>query len=363
MLPEIGSNFWLDPEENYLPQKNISLSDLGMTGTDEVFLSTGRAAEGLVLDEIERKNPEVKKTAVVPPYTCHTVLEPLYARGYTVYAYPVDDDLRTLPDDLDRILREKEPGIVLMHRFFGFDTLEGCQPVIDHYNERETIFIEDRTQSLFSEHEPFHVDYHIGSLRKWTGMPDGGFAVCREGGFCNKPSEYDLALTEMKVKASAAKYEYLFHNVGSKDDFLKMYSLAEQILDMEERLYKISPVSEAVFLSLDLQECRNRRRDNYSILYNSLKTSERIRPILGELDDESVPLYCPIYANERAALQSALREERIYAPIVWPKSETMPDICQSASELYQHLLCIPVDQRYSGDDMERIVDCIKRNLK
>lgn len=82
MLREIGSNFWLNPNEDYIDEKAVSVEDYGYKGKDSVFLSTGRAAENLVLDVIEKHNPNIKKVAVIPPYTCHTILQPFYDHGY-----------------------------------------------------------------------------------------------------------------------------------------------------------------------------------------------------------------------------------------------------------------------------------------
>lgn len=359
MLPEIGSNFWLNPNEDYSVYNKISLSQFQLKGKDKVFLSTGRAAERLVLEEIKQRMPAIKKIAIVPPYTCHTVIEPFLVHGFLLHTYPVNEKMQTSPTDLEEVIRKEKPSVVLLHRYFGLDTLKGCEDVIRKYSSQGVLFIEDGTQSLFSKHKWIPADYYVGSIRKWTGMPDGGYAICKEGFFHKKPDKYDKLLTNAKLKASYAKYEYIFNQSGNKQDFLEMYGEAETILNAEKRYYLISPVSEAVFMKLDFENIAFRRRENYTILYKALQNIAGVNPVFGELDANTVPLYFPIIVKDRKSLQIKLRDNNIYAPVVWPKPEKMPMVCGNALMLYENVLCIPIDQRYVPADMERIIKCIK----
>ena len=363
MLPEIGSNYWLNPKEDYNKSSRIPLEDFGYYGDDSVFLSSGRSCENYVLDDIEYRNGNINKVALVPPFTCHTVLEPFYKRKYKICTYNISLNLRTSPEDLKRIIEKEKPGVVLIHRYFGFDTFGDVNDIIHHYSSQGVVFIEDVTQSFFSSFEPIFADYYIGSLRKWAGLPDGGLAIVRNGNFRKKPSMYDVELTDVKLAASFAKYQYLKEHIGNKQHYLELYSNAERILSEEKLYYRISPISESVFSKLDLNELIQRRRNNYSYLFERLENESRLNPIMGQLHSNEVPLYFPIYTSDRKSFQLGLSDENIYAPIVWPLPDTSPTICSEASELYEHLICIPIDQRYDLDDMMRIAECIERLLK
>ena len=76
MQSEIGSNFWLSPDDvigsNVIPSPDI----FNCAGSDYVWLSTCRSAIELVIRTIEQRNPNVKKVVCLPAFTCHTVLEP-----------------------------------------------------------------------------------------------------------------------------------------------------------------------------------------------------------------------------------------------------------------------------------------------
>ena len=43
---------------------------------------------------------------------------------------------------------------------------------------------------------------------------------------------------------------------------------------------------------------------------------------------------------------------------MWPKAEECPTVCDEAQELYDTVLCLPIDQRYSLEDMERMAQCV-----
>ena len=120
--------------------------------------------------------------------------------------------------------------------------------------------IEDCTQCLYSDINRSTADFIVGSIRKWTGTPDGGFAVCREGVFGTKPQVADIQLEEAKVKASYVKYRYLFENTGDKAEMLSMYKYAEDLLERQTDFYAISDTSSRVQANLDVDRLKRNRR-------------------------------------------------------------------------------------------------------
>jgi len=357
MLSEIGSNFWLNPNAVLVDRPLGTPEQFNCKGSDYVWLSTGRSAIKYVIETIEERKPGIKKVAVLPSFTCDTVFEPFLKMGYDVYYYPIERNLTTTSDAILETVFKHDASIVLFHRYFGFDTLDGqVDRMCEVIRELGKYSIEDCTQCLYSSIHRANTDFTVGSIRKWTGTPDGGFAVCREGHFSNKPIHPDTVLEEAKVKASYAKYKYLFDHVGGKVEMLGLYRSAEDILDNQERIYAISQMSSKVQANLDRDDLIRKRRENFSFLSNNLKGL--VEPVFS-LEQENVPLYFPMLVKERTLLQKHLVQNAIYAPVVWPKDENQPQQCEGAENAYEHLLCIPIDQRYGTDDMERIIDVIK----
>lgn len=357
MLSEIGSNFWLNPNEPNANQSIGSPEQFDCKGEDFVWLSTGRSAIRYVIQTIEKRCPEINKIAVLPSFTCDTVFEPFLEAGYQAYYYPVGMDLRATSESIKQMAIEHDASVILFHRYFGFDTLDSqIDSLCDKMRKMGKFTIEDCTQCLYSDIDRSTADFFVGSIRKWTGTPDGGFAVCREGVFRTKPKVADIQLEEAKVKASYAKYHYLYENSGDKQEMLAMYRYAEDILDAQKGYYTISDTSSKVQANLDVVELKRKRRNNFNILSAFLKVP--VQPLFPLINGPEVPLYFPILVKDRELLQKHLVKNAIYAPIVWPKSEGQPYVDEGSENAYKHLLCIPIDQRYDADDMNRIVQTI-----
>ena len=357
MHSEIGSNFWLNPTQQ-LQEKPIGTPErFRCCGDDYVWLSTGRSSIKYVIKTIEGRKRDLKKVAILPSFTCDTVFDPFLKSGFEVYYYPVKKDLTVSSDDILKTALDNEASIVLFHRYFGFDTLDRqTDKVCDILRSLEIYTIEDCTQCLYSNIPRANTDYTIGSIRKWAGTPDGGFVVSRRGLLNNRPYKEDHDLVNAKIKASYAKYHYLFDNQGNKSDVLAMYRKAEDILDQQAEIFAISSMSTKVQTNLDINELINKRRENYRVL--SLSLCHQVKQLFTLESNSVVPLYFPICVENRDQLQKHLVENAIYAPVVWPKDDKQPEVCEGSEYLYQHLLCIPIDQRYGFDDMYRITEVI-----
>lgn len=362
MLSEIGSNFWLTPDQQYKDFPIGSPEQFNCKGSDYVWLSTGRSAINFVIKTIEKSDSRLKKVAVLPSFTCDTVFEPFLKAGYDVYYYPIEKDLSTTSNAIMKTAIEHGASIVLFHRYFGFDTLDSkVDKMCETLRRMGKYTIEDCTQCLYSEIPRAETDFTVGSIRKWTGTPDGGFAVCRDSKFSNKPVYSDTILEQAKVKASFAKYRYLFEHEGDKSEMLAMYREAEDILDNQSDIFGISKTSIKVQANLNRKELVNKRRENFELLRRALKG--QFQHVFALKEDKEVPLYFPILVEDRAALQRHLVSNAIYAPVVWPKDENQPTQCEGAENAYRHLLCIPIDQRYDADDMNRIIEVINTYYK
>lgn len=362
MLKEIGSDFWINPS-NYCNDSHSQFDTalFGCIGTDCAWFSTGRSATSFVLDTIEIRNPKINKVAILPPFTCHTVIEPFIRRGYDVQTYHVGRELTTTANDILQSAISSQAGVLLFHRFFGVDTIKDIDVILPKLREMGVVVIEDCTQCLYSDFKKSDADYWVGSIRKWCGVPDGGFAVCKDGCFVETPTEIDIKLQDLKRIASTLKYEYMFENKGEKSMFYSQYRKADEMIDAQDRYYTISDLSRTIQSNLNIEELKSKRRANYEIIARGLKDFNEIHLLFESMNEDEVPLYCPILCEDRRSLQNKLVKNSIYAPIVWPKAECCPKVDEESNYVYEHILCIPIDQRYDSDDMERVLDVIKNN--
>lgn len=356
MNNEIGSSFYLSPQiAEALPKK--SLKSPGILKIHESYVSTCRSAIGLCLDKlcVERK------VALLPSFTCESVISPFLIRGYEVYPYPVGRDLYLHWRQFKTAIDQFNPSVILTHPYFGFNTTEELR---SHIGEQRLnngiVFIEDMTQSMFSEFKPLPANFHVGSVRKWLPVPDGAFVTVPFN--CD---EEDSELVKAKMKALTAKGNYILNGKGDKDSFRNDFSFAERILDSRKRAYYMSSIAREIYARTDIKELQNRRWINYRFLLNSLisdsSLSDKIEVILTNLSSGVCPFHFSVFVKEgRRELQQYLAKNDIYATIIWkcPK-EFEAVINDDARYVYDHILCFHVDQRYNIDDMKRILNALK----
>lgn len=361
---EIGSNFWLDPDSTY-SGRPIPVGTFHLPDGDLAYTSTGRGAIALCLRQLDLA--EDRKTALLPAYTCDSVVLPFVENGFRVAYYDLEKDLSVNAQAFLAKIKTTDPTVILVHNYFGFDTLSPLRAVFETLRSQGIFLIEDLTQVLFSEIPRVEADFYVASFRKWMPIPEGGLALKREGLFKNVPTETDELLEKAKLDGLHAKFRYIVRGEGQKQVFLDKCRIAEEILETQGELYAMGDFSKQFLGDFDIAGLKQSRRANYRYLLEALKDSRCLVPVFPELPDPVVPLYLPLYAQSeesRNRLQLLLREQAIYAPIVWPsfdgfKGLQLKDIAESVAWIYTHTLSLPLDQRYGSEDMDAIVAVLK----
>lgn len=360
---EIGSNFWLDPDRTY-SGKPIPVAAFNLPEGDLIYTSTGRSAISLCLRQLDLADD--RKTALLPAYTCDSVVLPFVETGFRVAYYDLEKDLSVNEQAFLGKVAAESPAVVLVHNYFGFDTLSPMQAAFETLRRQGIVLIEDLTQVLFSAIPRVEADFYVASFRKWMAIPEGGLALRREGSFRNVPTETDGLLEKAKLDGLHAKFRYIIKGEGQKQLFLDKCRIAEEILETQSDIYAMGDFSKKFLGDLDITELKQRRRENYGYLLARLKENQSLEPVFPDLREGVVPLYLPLYArseDDRDRLQAMLREKAIYAPIVWPnfdgyKGLELKGVAESVGWIYSHTLSLPLDQRYGLDDMAAITDVL-----
>lgn len=350
-MREIGSEFWI---EKIPPASNIALvPDWIKKFGNIVLTSSGRGALSLLLDEINPKH----KTALLPVYICDSVIKPFIKHGYNCYFYDIDTDLKI---DLDS-LQYNNIGIFLHMGYFGFDTNNNIVNYIRDLKENGAIIIEDITHTLFSDIKRYEEnDYYIASLRKWFGLPSGGFVTLKES--LNYNLKINSTFSDIRQEALQIKSLYMKYNDNTlKEKFLDLFKKAEEILEDDMAPYLIDQISESLLYSVNINELIEKRQANFNVLDNGLRNTCYIEPVFRNINDSICPFFYPIYIKNRERVKKELIKRNIYCPVHWPipyNIDTM-DFQYKSKFIYQNILSIPCDQRYDNKDMITIIDTIK----
>lgn len=297
---------------------------------------SGRAAIEAVLNDIPQA-----KNALLPSYCCDSMIEPFRRAGIRVDFFDVNYDGDRLSVNLDSC---RCADILLWCNYFGFSA---PMPSFDG------IVIEDITHSLLSS-APSHErsDYLVASVRKWLPVYCGGFCSLQVD-LAAPPADF----VQKKRAAMQLKTAYLSDGDESKKEtYLSMFKESNAWLaENYSGLGADSETKESV-LSADIEKIKAIRRRNARILYSALDGKVDLLFTEEQMD---CPLFVPIVLKkDRDRVRRALAEKAIYCPIHWPHPSE-----NCVSNLYDWELSLVCDQRYTEEDMYRIVSVLSETLK
>ena len=313
------------------------------------YLKSGRNAIKAFCQSIR----DGKKSVLIPIYTCETVIKPFIDEGWEINYYLVNRDLSIDEASLSQNYRCKQPSVVFVQTYFGFNTVGNSKCILECQNNG-AIIVEDLTQSLFSNHHIERADYYVTSFRKFFAIPDGG-ALISNNRFDLNISEANKQIVSVALEAYNLKRKYFQSGIASeKVVFREKYAELHSLIAENEQIQSISALSDDIIHGCDQGTIKSLRRINYRVIDEFCTQLEMICPVMPSLTDGCTPLYYPIYVNNRRELQNYLSSKNIFCPVIWPKPAVLNDIDENTKYMYEHMLCIPIDQRYSYEDMKRI---------
>jgi len=347
---EIGSEFWTESISGteYKDQMPEWVNKFGNT----ILTHSGRGAISLMLKEVEAK----VKTILLPAYICDSVILPFIEQGYKCYFYDIGNNLTP---SLKRIEAYDSIGIFLHMGYYGFSTNNSLSDVVKLFKANSTIIVEDITHTVLSDYRRFNEnDYYVASLRKWMGLPSGGFIASKKLISC-RPKRNDT-FADIRKEALQVKARYMNGNDKRlKKQYLDLFTKAEKFLENDLAPYDIDALSKELISALDVKKLIEKRQFNFKLLADGLKGLEYIEPVFDGLPENICPLSFPVYIKEkRNAIRQKLIEQKIYCPIHWPVPEQIDDL-KNTGKIYSTALSIPCDQRYGASDMERVVEAIQ----
>lgn len=264
-----------------------------------------------------------KKRILIPLYLCPYVKEYLEQKGIIVEEYNIDD--RFSP-----IVKWFSEYMLLWTRYFGISNVTVQNELLKLWPKNQIIF--DNTQALFFE--PVDGSYNVYSLRKFIGIPDGAYLIGPGAHL------YDSVYT------NDISWEYLRNAASSPDRAYRGY------LSNEEGLTKrrgMGIVTRDFLNTVDFDRIRNIRRKNISKMHD----------ILGKLNefqiyDERDMVCYPFLRKSNEFLRPVLLDNKIFTPMWWKRILFDERANDYERYLTRNLIPIPIDQRYSVNDVESV---------
>ena len=346
MKSEIGSEFWT----GCTLLDGTGVAQLLPARMDTRYTLCGRTALELVI-----RDAMPIRSAYLPSYCCHTMIEPFVSKGIRVMFYDVfftDTGISWNFDD------NHGCDLVFLMDYFGFCG-ESTFRIARQQKTAGKLVVYDATHAMFCRNMDYSpCDYVFGSFRKWFGV---------NAGFCAKKGAWKTfpELTEntgyctARNKAFAHKQLFMAGKSVEKELFLAAFSQAEESLETDYVGYGPDAQSMDILQKVNVEYIRKMRQENAAFAIEQINGMESLvfRSPYKQVQEGECPLFVPLQvsADRRTDLRRLLIENRVYLPIHWPAS----DLHQHLGDIYNTELSFVCDQRYTQADMERAIKILR----
>ena len=269
------------------------------------------------------------KVINAPYYTCPVIWDAVRSENCEIVYYDIDDDFMPCCN-----FRDNE--YILVNNYFGV-----CDLNINILSGKYKNLIVDNAQSYFSAPKGLASFY---SPRKFFGLPDGGLL------FCEKHID-DNFVTD----ASFTRMSHLLkrHDAGAESGY-NDFKINDASLNGEP-IKAMSKLTQALMRNISYEETRKKRCANYCYIHEQLDDLNELA--ISCIND--VPMVYPLLSHIKG-LRERLIENGIYVARYWDNDQHIVPQNSRAAYLRDNLLPLPIDQRYTLDDMQRITDMIIR---
>lgn len=312
----------------------FSMNKVKFPHEEGVLVNSGHGALQLILQHIEG----ISKIWI-PYFTCDIVPDSLKAINvpYDFYHINFELEIEELPD-----LNHGE--YLLYTNYFGI--MDGYVSALANRYGNQLII--DNAQAFFTP--AIKVCHQIYSPRKFVGVPDGGIAV--------SPLELNIEKLPINITSNHCAH-LLIRAEGNVTEGYGCFQNNDNAL-RDQPLAVMSGLTKEILHTLDYQEIIETRRKNYAHLHSELKGLNGFTRLLEMRGPESFtcPMVYPFY-NEDLTLRSRLIKNKVFVATYWPN---VLEWCSPRDTEYafcNHIIPLPVDQRYGEKEMEVIIKIVE----
>ena len=272
------------------------------------------------------------KKVYIPYYTCDVILRPFEKLHISYEFYHINIHL-----ELEQEICLKEGEALLFTNYFGLKQ-NYIESLANKYGSQ---LIVDNTQAFFAK--PFNGIDTFYTCRKFFGVSDGAYL-------------YTDAKLDSHFEQSTS-YEHTGHlikriDISPEAGFQDFHESDDALADEDIKL--MSKFTQRVMQSIDYEDVACRRRANYEILNAALESGNGLKLSMAE---DSVPMVYPFFSPS-GGLREKLIGQKIFIARYWPNVLEWTNKDDIEYLFASQIQPLPIDQRYSVKDMNRIVNSI-----
>ena len=294
---------------------------------DAIRLNTGRNCLEYIL------KARGYKKVYLPYYTCEVVLEPLKKLGVPYEFYHIDINF-----EIRDSFTLKADEALLYVNYYGLKQ-RYVEQLAEKTGER---LIVDNTQAFYAK--PIAGIDTFYTCRKFFGVPDGAYL------YTNK-----LLGAEFEQDQSFDYFMFLTKRIdlGAEAGYDDFRNLSKHVVRQPIKI--MSKLTRRMMQGIGYARIAEQRRANYQQLHDALGNNNTLSL---PLEEDAVPMIYPYLAPVNG-LREKLIENKIFVARYWPNvlEWTMKDEIEYL--LAYQMQPLPIDQRYSEEDMKRIINIIR----
>lgn len=269
------------------------------------------------------------KKVYVPYFTCDSAIEPIKKLGIRYEFYHIDKEYRIIGE-----IRLNDGEALMYTNYWGLQD-SYCQQLASKYGRR---LILDYTQAFYSK--PIIGIDTFYSCRKFFGVPDGGYL------YTDAQADFAIAQDESYMRMSSLVKRI---DISPEAGFQDFHDISSMFHEMPIR--KMSNFTKRMMGGIDYEHAARRRIDNYNTLQQQLGGRK--------LDFGEVPMVFPYTSEAGQELRRNFIANKVFVAKYWPNVDEWAGEHALETWMANHILPLPIDQRYGSEDMERIVKLIK----
>lgn len=327
------------------------------------FFSLGREAIWHILKSEKCE----KKVALLPDFTCVTVILPFIQENWKIHFYSYNKDLTVnIQSFLDEFEKAK-PSLCIFQPLSGMGFTDIEESLIDHAYKNGCITVVDQTQDIYNKKDNPSIDYYCSSLRKWYSFPDGGVLYSKKHTLTNSydSQENSIFRTSIGLCMFAAHLLEVYGDPFFSFLYNFMWTFATSYLYNTNIVSRtMSEYSRKVLALQDEKNNAKIRKENFKFVYNGLKDLKCVKPAFDNIERlQSAPLNFHVYVENRSKFSSFLSSNGIATQIFWgmpPYIKKHVTLNETTKYIYSHIISLPCDQRYNLEDMKKMVDLIRK---
>ncbi|WP_165173228.1 hypothetical protein [Adlercreutzia sp. ZJ242] len=272
----------------------------------------------------------------LPDWLCSSVPAACAKHGVEVRTYRVGWDMRPAYD---------------------FEVTEGeYLYLVDYYGQLDAADVEeagarsggrlvvDEAQGFFRP--PWPGADTLYTCRKFFGVADGGYLYAGDGARLARELPRDESHGRMGFVLG--RFER-----PAGEFFAQARANNERFADEPVKL--MSPITENVMRAIDYEAVRERRDANWRVLDEALRDVNGLR----SKAPDGAFMY-PLLVEGADGVRQRLAAEGVFVPTLWPNCLSERGGGSVALRYSRDVLPLPVDQRYGWEDMEHMVDVLRR---